>query len=107
MANAVVSNQYKPDYAVHPGEILEEYLEAHGMKQAELAAQTGLTKEVISEIIQGNAPITAGTAYKLQCVFNRPAHLWENLQRNYDEIKARLAEERRLQGICGNELTIE
>jgi len=34
--------RYQPDYAVHPGEILEETLEARGMKKRDLAEKCGL-----------------------------------------------------------------
>lgn len=48
--------------------MLEEYLDAHSMKQAELADRTGLTPKTINEIIKGKAPITPETALKLQRV---------------------------------------
>jgi len=51
MANSS-RNQYIPDYLVTPGEVLEEYLDTHGMSQAELAARTGMAKKTISEIIK-------------------------------------------------------
>ena len=43
------STRYDPDYLVLPGEVLEEYLEAFSMTQAELAARTGLAKKTINE----------------------------------------------------------
>ena len=58
------SNQYVPDYLVTPGEVLDEYLDAYGMSQAELADRTGMAKKTINEIIKGKAPITSDTALK-------------------------------------------
>ncbi|MFH0872549.1 MAG: HigA family addiction module antitoxin [bacterium] len=89
-------NQYVPDYLVTPGEVLEEYLEAYGMAQAELAARTGLAKKTINEIIKGKSPITPETALKLERSLGRPAHFWNNMERQFQEDRSRLAEKERL-----------
>ncbi len=92
-----MQNQYVPDYLVTPGEVLEEYLETYGMTQAELATRTGLTKKTINEIIKGKSPITPETALKLERSLGRPAHFWNNLERQFQEDRIRLAEKDRLQ----------
>ena len=89
-------NQYVPDYLVTPGEILEEYLESLGMTQAELATRMGLAKKTVNEIIKAKSPITPETALKLERVLGRPAHFWNNLERQYQENKSRLAEKEKL-----------
>jgi addiction module HigA family antidote len=93
----MTSNQYVPDYLVPPGEILEEYLEGFGMTQTELADRTGLTKKTINEIIKGKSPITSKTALKLERSLGRPAHFWNNLERQFQEDRSRLAEKKRLE----------
>ena len=93
----MMKNQYVPDYLVTPGEVLEEYLETSGMTQAELAIRTGLTKKTINEIIKGKSPITTETALKLERSLGRPAHFWNNLERQFQEDRTRLAEKDRLQ----------
>ena len=85
-------NQYIPDYLVPPGEVLEEYLEAYSMTQAELSARTGLTKKTINEIIKGKSPITSETALKLERSLGRPAHFWNNLEGQFQEDRSRFAE---------------
>ncbi|HEY4117896.1 MAG TPA: HigA family addiction module antitoxin [Byssovorax sp.] len=75
--------RYDPDYAVHPGEVLDEYLAAAGMTQAELAARLGRPLKTVSEIIHGKAAITPETALQLERVFGRPAALWQNLEASY------------------------
>jgi addiction module HigA family antidote len=92
----ITSNQYVPDYLVLPGEILEEYLEGCSMTQTELADRTGLTKKTINEIIKGKSPITSETALKLERSLGRPAHFWNNLERQFQEDRTRFAEEKRL-----------
>lgn len=95
--NKQPENRYIPDYLVTPGEVLDDYLESYGMTQAELADRTGLTKKTINEIIKAKSPITPETALKFERVLGRPAHFWNNLERQYQEDRIRLAEKERLQ----------
>jgi addiction module HigA family antidote len=83
-------NLFEKAAAVHPGEMISEYLEFNGWTQRDLHRRAGLTPKLISEICSGKAPITPPTALALEKVFQRPAHLWLNLQRRYDEAQARL-----------------
>ena len=78
--------------ATHPGEVLGEYLEFYGWSQRDLARRTGLTPKTISVICNAKASVTATTALTLERVFRRPAHLWLNLQRQFDEAEARRQE---------------
>lgn len=81
--------QYQPESIAHPGETVLDYLEWNGWSQRDLARRTGLTPKTISEICNGKGPITPPTALAFEKVFRRPAHLWLNLQRQYDEAEAR------------------
>lgn len=76
-------NQFKPDYIVCPGEILEETLEARGMKKSELAERCGRSEKMISQIISGQAPITAETAIQFERVLGVSANIWNNLEAKY------------------------
>lgn len=96
MSNLSETNTYAPEYLVAPGEIVEEYLEALGISQANLSERTGLARKTINEIIKGKAPITPETAIKFERVFRMPAHFWENLEMHYQHDKARLEEVDRL-----------
>lgn len=96
MSDLSKTNTYAPEYLVAPGEIVEEYLEALDITQANLAERTGLTRKTINEIVKGKAPITPETAIKFERVFRMPAHFWENLEANYQHDKARLDEAERL-----------
>lgn len=87
MANQI--NLFENATAVHPGEMISEYLEFNGWSQRDLHRRTGLTPKLISEICSGKAPVTPTTALALEKVFQRPAHFWLNLQRRYDEAQAR------------------
>ncbi len=80
---STVANQFEPDYAIPPGEILEETLEARGMKKAEFAERCGRSEKMISQIINGQAPITAETAIQFERVLGVSAGVWNNLEANY------------------------
>src|SRR4051794_8990859 len=80
---------FEPTVVPHPGETVLEYLDFHDWPQRELARRTGLTPKTISEICSGKGPITPPTALAFEKVFQRPAHLWLNLQAQYDEAEAR------------------
>src|SRR5438445_10833160 len=87
MANQV--NLFENAAAVHPGEMIAEYLEFYGWSQRDLHRRTGLTPKTISEICSGKAPISPSTALAFEKVFERPAHFWLSLQAQYDEAEAR------------------
>lgn len=76
----------------HPGETVLEYLGFNGWSQRDLARRTGLTPKTISEICNGKAAISPPTALAFEKAFQRPAHLWLNLQRIFDEAEARSRE---------------
>jgi HTH-type transcriptional regulator/antitoxin HigA len=89
--------KYAPDYAVAPGQTLQETIDALGMDQRELALRTGLSPKHINQIIKGVATISQDTAIRLERVTGVPARMWNKLEANYREQLARLAERDRLQ----------
>lgn len=92
-----IENQYKPDYAVSPGEVLSGELDALGMTQQELATRTGLTPKHIVAIVKAKSAITPETAIKFERALGLPAEFWLNLEGHYQEALARITDEKRLQ----------
>lgn len=92
-----IKNQFQPDYAISPGEILSDELELRGMSQTELAKRTGLTPKHLISLMKAKATITSETAIKLERALGMPAQYWLNLEANYQEIQARQAEEAQLE----------
>ncbi len=88
-------NEYQPDYAVAPGEVLAVELEMRGMTQQELAKRTGLTPKHIVAIAKAKSAITPETAIKLERALGMPAEYWLNLESQYQEVLARLEEEQK------------
>lgn len=70
--------------AIHPGEHLQEELEALGMSAAELARQIEVPSNRISQIVRGERDITADTAMRLGHFFGTSAQFWLNLQTLFD-----------------------
>ena len=92
----LVTNEYQPDYAVMPGEVLSAELELRSMTQQELAKRTGLTPKHIISILKAKSTITPETAIKLERALGMPADYWLNLESHYQEVLARLNEETQL-----------
>ena len=76
----------------HPGRILRRELDAKEMTQAELAARMNRPPQVISDIVTGKKGVTAETAAGLEIVLGMPAHIWLNLQSNFELTRRRLEE---------------
>ena len=77
-----------PNTAVHPGEFLQDDLDALGMTAAELARQTGRPLQEIEDIIAGQAMISEQAAIEFERVLGTPASSWLNLCTLYDRILA-------------------
>lgn len=97
--DSTAKTAYRPDYAVAPGEVLEYELELRQMSKAELAKRTGLTEKHINAIVKakGKSVITPETAIKLERALDMPVAYWLNLEAQYQETQARLAEAAQLE----------
>lgn len=89
-------NQYNPDYVIHPGEILEETLEARRIKKSTFAEKCGISKKTVSQIIHGKSAITPEMAIKFERTLGNSASLWINLNTDYELSMAREADHRKL-----------
>lgn len=87
---------WRPEWGIEPGAIVAETLRDRGMTQVELARRTGRPLKAINEIVRGKAAITADTAVQLEAALGVPARFWMNLQRDFDEAKARAKRRERL-----------
>lgn len=80
---------WTPNWATHPGEHLEEYLDVRGLTQAQFARIAGLTPKLVSEIINKKNPVSPDTAIAFERVLGLKAYIWTNLQANWDLFQAR------------------
>lgn len=88
---AAKTNEFIPDYAVAPGAIIQEYLEAFRMTPADLVQWSGLSSKTVAALLEGTVPITAEIAARLELALGRPARFWRNLERQFRKDSARLA----------------
>ena len=87
--------EYEPDYAVPPGWVLEERLDAHRISHAEFARRCGRSAKMISEIIAGKAPVEPRTALQFEKVLGVDASIWLGIESDYRLHQEREAETRR------------
>jgi len=74
----------------HPGKILkQECLEPLGLSITEAALKLGITRQTLSEIVNGKAGISPTMALKLAKAFNTTPEFWLNMQQKYDLAQAR------------------
>ena len=73
----------------HPGEILNElYIKENGLSISKTAMNIGISRQSLSELVNGKNGITAQTALRLSKAFNTSPRYWMNLQSIYDLNKA-------------------
>lgn len=87
-----MKTQYQPDTVSPPGESLADTLDMLGMSQTDLADRCGITEKTISQIVNGKAPITEGTALALERVLGTTARFWLAREARYREFLARAEE---------------
>ena len=71
------------DYAVPPGETLQELLEERGMSQRDLARRAGLSPKHVNKLLHGLVPLSADVAVRLERVTGTPARFWNQREANY------------------------
>jgi HTH-type transcriptional regulator/antitoxin HigA len=81
---------YTPNKSIHPGRIIAETVAREGMTQKSLSERMGISEKHLSQIINGEASITVETSLLLENALGGSASFWINLEKNYQENKARI-----------------
>ena len=81
---------YQPNIAIHPGRTILELLCREGMTQKSLSERTGTSEKHLSQIINGEASITVETALLLENALGGSASFGTNLEKNFQETRARI-----------------
>ncbi|MGW5228650.1 HigA family addiction module antitoxin [Nocardia niigatensis] len=84
------------NYAVAPGEYLEEWIDEQGLSQQRVADLLGCSRKLVNEIVNGRAPITNDTAIRLERVVGIPADSWLRYEAAYRADLARIADQENL-----------
>jgi antitoxin HigA-1 len=69
---------------IHPGEILEDELEARELKKSAFAMDNRIYPSHLSDILKGRRNISAAIALKLEKALGIDAAFWMRLQVDYD-----------------------
>ena len=70
---------------VHPGEIIKhDYLEPLNLTIGALASSLGVTRPMLSAIINGRSSVSSEMAIRLSKAFDTTPDLWLGMQRDYD-----------------------
>jgi HTH-type transcriptional regulator/antitoxin HigA len=101
MASRTTIHRFEPDYAVAPGATLAETLSAIGISQADLARRSGLSPKHVSQLVSGDAPLSADTAVRLERVTGVPSRMWSALEAQYRTQLKRQEERSRLRQDVG------
>ena len=72
---------------LHPGEVLNElFIKENGLSISKTAMNIGVSRQSLSELVNGKNGITAQTALRLAKAFNTSPRYWMNLQANVDSL---------------------
>lgn len=74
-------NKMRP---VHPGEVLQDEIEALDMSASAFAAALDVPANRITAVLNGDRAITADTALRLSRYMGTTADFWMNLQKTYE-----------------------
>ena len=89
---STMGNTYKPDYAVHPGEYLEEVLESRNISKGDFARRCGLTAKTISQIINQKVNFSTEVAIQFERVLGISAEIWTGMLTAYQLHESRQRE---------------
>ena len=74
----------------HPGEVLKEVcLDSLGLSVTRAAKGLGVTRQALSDLVNGKAAVSVDMALRLSKAFGSTPELWLGLQRAYDLWQAR------------------
>jgi addiction module HigA family antidote len=71
----------------HPGDVLREFLE--GRKIGDVAAHIGVSRVMLSKILNRRAGVTAEMSLRLSTALRTSPSLWFDIQKNWEFAQAR------------------
>ncbi len=68
----------------HPGEVVEEGIEALGKSKTEAARLLGISRQHLHDIIAGKKPISPAVAVRIGKLFGNGPSIWVRMQAAHD-----------------------
>ena len=78
------------NYAVAPGEHLEEWIESSATSLSTVASALGCTEIWVRALIRGAVPLTEPVAVRLEHLTGTPAYIWMRFEHGYQDDLSRL-----------------
>ena len=92
--NARISaNELNLRYAIPVGEFIKDEMSYRGVSQTEMALMMGIELPKFNKILNGTQRLTADVALKIEEVWGIPAHIYMDLQSQYEIDKEKIAED--------------
>jgi addiction module HigA family antidote len=76
--------EIRTDVSLHPGEVLQDELEARAIAKSVFTEQPGMKPSHFSELLHGKRHVGAATALKLENILGAPAEYWMRIQVYHD-----------------------
>lgn len=80
----MIANNLTPFEPTHPGEIVKDEIEYRGLSQRKLAAQMGISRGLLNEILNGKRAVSPQYALLFEAVLGIDAGPLLALQADYD-----------------------
>lgn len=80
-----LNSAFSPDWISPPGDTIADVLKERGWTQAELAKRLGYSEKHVSQLVNGKAPLTEDTAFRLESVLGSTAAFWLRREAFYRE----------------------
>jgi len=89
-------NNFQPDYTIHPGEYLQEIIDARNLTKVDIAHRLDVHPTMITNITKGKKSIGPELAIKLEHVIGVSRNIWNNLNSSYQLSQAKQNEKEQL-----------
>lgn len=86
----------EPNYAVAPGEYLQEWIEDEGLTQGDVASRLEVSRKSVNELVNGHARLNESMAMRLERVTGIPLQSWLTFEAGYRADLGRLQDESNL-----------
>ena len=73
-----------PSVPIHPGEIIKDELESHGISQRKFASIIGCSYSVFNEMLNCKRPVTTDYALRIEAALGIKAYILMNMQSEYN-----------------------
>ena len=80
-----MTTNYKPNYSIHPSQDIIDFAKYHKLSQKQLAEKSGLTEQVIDDVMSRKCDIDGSISEGLARAFGVKPSFFLNLQKFHNE----------------------